>query len=235
MRQRGAHRSMLSRKGSHISTHAASIPALCRALNSVLKNSSRVSFFLSRPNHSGSPLSRLLATVRNFCFLPRWISSTPSCRSAGFRRWSAQRSRYRKSMDRTVVAATSNCLATRRAAALSQASPTASSNRLLNGALLGNCSTFSALIPQSRQRKRYNSTTIVVRYSKHDRSRTSRSLISAISTTVRPQPEHTSLPPFAAHPQLQRLGVLVDFTSIHPIARPAQNLRPVIVSQTAQC
>jgi len=35
----------------------------------VLEDSSKVSFFRSRPNHSGSPLSRLLATVRSFCFL----------------------------------------------------------------------------------------------------------------------------------------------------------------------
>ena len=40
---------------------------------------------LSEPQR-GSPLSRLLATVMNFSFLPRWISSTPSCRSPGFRR-----------------------------------------------------------------------------------------------------------------------------------------------------
>ena len=65
--------------------------------------------------------------------------------------------------------------AERRAAALSQDSPTASSNRLLNGALLGNCGTFSAFTPQSGHRRRYNSTDTVVRYSKHGRSRTSRS------------------------------------------------------------
>ncbi len=195
MRQRGAHRSMLSRKGSHISTHAASMPALCRALNSVSKNSSRVSFFLSRPNHSGSPLSRLLATVRNFCFLPRWISSTPSCRSAGFRRWSAQRSRYRKSMDRTVVAATSNCLATRRAAALSQASPTASSNRLLNGALprqLLDVFGFDPAIQAAQTVQLDNDRRTVLKA----RQIPNFPLVDfAISTTVRPQPEHTSLPP----------------------------------------
>jgi hypothetical protein len=28
-------------------------------------------FFRSRPNHSGSPVSRLLTTVKNFCFFPR--------------------------------------------------------------------------------------------------------------------------------------------------------------------
>ena len=64
--------------------------------------------------------------------------------------------------------------ATRRAAALSQACPTASSKRLLNGALLGNCGTFS-IYAAVRALTRYTSTTTVVRYSKHGRSRTSRS------------------------------------------------------------
>ena len=40
-------------------------------LSCLSKNSSSVSFFRSRPNHSGSPVSRLLTTVRNFCFFPR--------------------------------------------------------------------------------------------------------------------------------------------------------------------
>src|SRR6266567_4047645 len=66
-------------------------------------------------------------------------------------------------------------LATRLAAALSQAWPTALSKRLLNGALEGNRGTFSVFTPQSGQRTRYSSTTTVVRYSKHGRSRTSRS------------------------------------------------------------
>ena len=78
-------------------------------------------------------------------------------------------------MARTVLLAKPNCRATRRTAALSQANPTASSKRLLNGALLGNCGTFSALIPQSGQRTRESSITTVVRYSDHGRSRTSRS------------------------------------------------------------
>ena len=77
-------------------------------------------------------------------------------------------------MARTVLLARPNCRATRRTAALSQANPTASSKRLLNGALLGNCGTFSVFTPQSGQRTRYNSTTTVVRNSKQGRSRTSR-------------------------------------------------------------
>src|SRR5689334_4709946 len=46
-------------------------------------------------------------------------------------------------MTRTVLDAKPNRSATCRAAALSQACPTASSKRLLNGALLGNCGTFA--------------------------------------------------------------------------------------------
>src|SRR5262249_47535937 len=42
----------------------------------------------------------------------------------------------------------------RRTEALSQARPTASSKRLLNGALLGSSGTFSALTPHSGQRTR---------------------------------------------------------------------------------
>jgi len=51
-------------------------------------------------------------------------------------------------MARTVLAASLICRATWRAAALSHACPTAPSKRLLNGALLGNCATLSARIPQ---------------------------------------------------------------------------------------
>jgi len=57
-------------------------------------------------------------------------------------------------MARTVLSASPNRLATRRAEALSQASPTASSKRLEKGALLGNWSTLSIFKPQSGQRTR---------------------------------------------------------------------------------
>lgn len=49
------------------------------------------------------------------------------------------------------------------------------SKRLLKGALLGNCGTFSALIPHFGQCTRYNSITTVIEDSKHGRSCTSRS------------------------------------------------------------
>src|SRR6516165_9099954 len=96
-------------------------------------------------------------------------------------------------MARTVLGDSPNCFATRRTAALSHARPTASSKRLLKGALLGNCGTFSVFTPQSGQRTRYSSITTVVRNSKQGRSRTSRSYVSYTSLSFRPQPEHTSL------------------------------------------
>src|SRR5713101_5143872 len=95
-------------------------------------------------------------------------------------------------MARTVLCANPNCWATRRAEALSQASPTASSKRLEKGALLGNWSTFSIFKPQSGQRTRYNSITTVVRNSPQGRSRTSRSVVSAGSAILRPHPEQMS-------------------------------------------
>ena len=92
-----------------------------------------------------------------------------------------------------MLAANPNCRATCRAAALSHACPTASSNRLLNGALLGNCGTFSILTPQSGQHTRYTSITTVVRNSMQGRSRTSRSLdVMRALSNLRPHPEHTS-------------------------------------------
>jgi len=59
----------------------------------------------SRPNHNGSPVSRLQTTVRNLSFLPWYSSSTPICRNGGFRRLASQRSKYRRSMPRTVLSA----------------------------------------------------------------------------------------------------------------------------------
>ena len=43
----------------------------CPLLSCVLKYLSSVSFFRSFPNHRGSPVSRLLTTVRNLSFFPR--------------------------------------------------------------------------------------------------------------------------------------------------------------------
>src|ERR1700676_601296 len=188
---------MLFRNGAHMSTQAASIRFRCRLLNWLRKNSSSVSFLRSLPNHSGSALSRLHTTVRNLPFLPRYNSSTPICRRGGFRRLASHRSKYRRSTARTVLAARPIRRATCRADALSQACPTASSNRLLNGALLGNCATFSARNPQRGHFTRYVSTTTVVEYSKHGRSRTSRSQTSwtRLADTCCPHPEQISFSP----------------------------------------
>src|ERR1017187_5402111 len=68
------------------------------------------------------------------------------------------------SITRTVVSGKWKRRATSLAAALSQASPTISSNRLLNGALDGSCSIFSTRAPHSGHRKRCTSTTTVARY-----------------------------------------------------------------------
>src|ERR1017187_8583486 len=94
----GTHCSRLSRNGSHMSTHTASIPFRWRLVNSVRKYSSSVSFLRSFPNHNGSGVSRWHTTVRNLSFLPRYSSSTPICRNGGFRRLASQRSKYRRSM-----------------------------------------------------------------------------------------------------------------------------------------
>src|SRR5580658_864671 len=193
----GAHSSMLFRNGTHMSTHAASIRFRCRLLNWLRKNSSSVSFLRSLPNHNGSAVSRLHTTVRNLPFLPRYNSSAPICRKGGFRRPASHRSKYRRSIARTVLAAKPIRRATCRADALSQACPTASSNRLLYGALLGNWATFSARNPQRGHFIRYVSTTTVVEYSKQGRSRTSRWHTSWIGSapTCCPHPEQISFNP----------------------------------------
>src|SRR5436190_12404871 len=59
IRHAGAHSSILSRNGTHMSTQAASMRLRWPLLSCVRKYSSSVSFFRSFPNHSGSPVSRL--------------------------------------------------------------------------------------------------------------------------------------------------------------------------------
>jgi hypothetical protein len=87
-------------------------------------------------------------------------------------------------------------------AALSHASPTISSNRLLNGALDGSCSIFSTPTPHSGHRKRCTSTTTVARYTLHGRSRISRSRTSCTWCRRRPHPLHSNPPVhrLAPHP-----------------------------------
>jgi hypothetical protein len=124
------------------------------------------------------------------------------------------------------------CMATCRTAALSQVCPTASSKRLLYGALLGNCATFSARKPQRGHFTRYISTTTVVMYSKQGRSRTSRfagflnpACRHMLSAPRADQLQPRLLPP---NPQLQSFAFFVNLFPINPISRPSQNARPVV-------
>jgi hypothetical protein len=71
--------------------------------------------------------------------------------------------------------------------------PTASSKRLLNGALPASNGTFSTLTPHSGHFTRYTSMNTVVRNALQGRSRTARSLTSHASVNLRPHPEHSSL------------------------------------------
>src|SRR6266852_3683262 len=103
-----------------------------------------------------------------------------------------QAPRYRRSIARTVLSGNPKLCATCRADADEQARPTASSKRLENGALLGNCATFSIFGPQSGQRTRYNPTTTVALYSDQGRSRISLSVESRRSPQCFPQPEQIS-------------------------------------------
>src|SRR5207253_2418754 len=139
-------------------------------------------------------------------------------------------------MARTVLDARPSRLATCRAAALSHACPTASSNRLLKGAWLGSCSTFSAFTPQSGHRTRYRSSTTVVWVLKA--GQVPHFSLIHLTDLAHPTPAaRTHDPPvarLAPHPQLQRLGGLVDLRSVDSVTRPPQNLRPVVVSQTAE-
>jgi hypothetical protein len=66
-----AHCSMLLVNGRHMSTHPASMRFLWLSCNCVRKNSSNVSCLRARPNHNGSPVSKLLTTVMNLVCLPK--------------------------------------------------------------------------------------------------------------------------------------------------------------------
>src|ERR1039458_2591744 len=83
----GTHCSRLSRNGSHMSTHTASIPFRWRLVNSVRKYSSSVSFLRSFPNHNGSAVSRWHTTVRNLSRFPWYSSSTPCVATAASAGW----------------------------------------------------------------------------------------------------------------------------------------------------
>src|ERR1022692_5086274 len=65
----GTHCSRLSRNGSHMSTHTASIPFRWRLVNSVRKYSSSVSFLRSFPNRSEEHTSELQSPCNLVCRL----------------------------------------------------------------------------------------------------------------------------------------------------------------------
>src|ERR1035441_10799633 len=65
----GTHCSRLSRNGSHMSTHTASIPFRWRLVNSVRKYSSSVSFLRSFPNRSEEHTSELQSLRHLVCRL----------------------------------------------------------------------------------------------------------------------------------------------------------------------
>jgi hypothetical protein len=132
------------------------------------------------------------------------------------------------SIARTVLSANPNRRATCRAAALSHAWPTISSNRLLNGALLGNCSIFSALIPQFGQRTRYNSITTVVPYSKHGRSRTVVSSGEAKAEQVRSLVERGERLRFDDQMVRRRLATFDEVWKTTTIPQQAALLRQLI-------
>src|ERR1700722_2740413 len=94
-------------------------------------------------------------------------------------------------MARTVVSGSWKRRATWTAAALSQALLTVSSNRLLNGALDGNCSIFSTSTPHSGQGNRCTSTITVARYTLQGKSRIARSRTSCTRRNRRPHPLHS--------------------------------------------
>src|ERR1700722_9625021 len=108
------------------------------------KNSSSVSFFRSRPNHSGSLLSRLLTTVTNFCGLPQEdlvdCHVTPGGLPALL-------------MPAFQIAKIDGSDGTLGHAKLRGYTPRRS--------LLDNCSSFSIFKPQMGQRTRYGSITTV--------------------------------------------------------------------------
>lgn len=136
-------------------------------------------------------------------------------------------------MARTVLLARPNCRATRRTAALSQTNPTASSKRLLNGALLGNCGTFPSsprspdtaldITPPPPSSETRNKVDRVPRARSCHRHRPASA----------PQPEQISF----RFPRLRRtqFARLIDFVSVNPIPRPTQYFAPVRLSHAAEC
>src|ERR1035441_936060 len=140
--------------------------------------------------HLASPSSALCQTTAARrspdCTPPSEIC--PSCLGRSHRRpsaatavaaaWHPTAPGIADSIARTALSARPIRRATCRAEALSHAWPTASSKRLLKGALLGSSGTFSILTPHTGHLTRYTSMCTVAWNTLHGRSRTARSRLS---------------------------------------------------------
>src|SRR5437016_11225001 len=107
----------------------------------------------------------------------------------------------------------------------------------MKGALLGSCATFSVftLNPDRAQPVQLDHDCRPVLKARQITDLPFANLgdlAHASSTTAANQ---LPLAGLAAHPQSQRLGFFIDLAPIHPVARPSQNPRPLVVSQTAEC
>src|ERR1022692_1876026 len=195
----GTHCSRLSRNGSHMSTHTASIPFRWRLVNSVRKYSSRVSFLRSRPNHNGSAVSRLHTTVRNLSFLPWYSSSTPICRNGAGRRLAGLPHRVLKPF--TVR---------RLAGQLGHLFRLHSARRAIHPIQFHH---HRALILKDREIPNLPFIYLVHLVYPSSAARTDQAAIS----------------PLTPDPQLQMLVLFVDLLLIDPVSRKSQHLRPVVL------
>src|SRR5215475_8544397 len=149
----------------------------------------------------------------------------PICRSAGARRRECHRAKNRLSIARTVLLDSPCCRATCRIAALWHATPTASSNRSLNGAVPGQRhflhlhAAVRALHPVHFDVHRR------LEYSPRQVAHCPLSCVVGFSELA-PAPGTfqlavATLPP---HPQPQLRSPLIDLVAIDPIAGPSQDI-----------
>src|SRR5215831_5396914 len=147
------------------------------------------------------------------------------CRSDGSRLVAAHRSRQRRSIARTVVSVRPNRRATCRAAALSHACPTASSKRLLNGALLGSSGTFSTLTPQSGafhpvHLNVHGGLELAPGKVPH---RTFPAVVGLTELAPAAGTLQFAVPPLPPHPEFKALVLLVDLLPVHAVTGPLQD------------
>jgi hypothetical protein len=140
-------------------------------------------------------------------------------------------SRQRRSMARTVLSTSPDRRAACRADALSHACATASSKRLLNGALPGSRGTFSTFTPQSGH-------FTLVDLHGHRAAELARGQIphgaftAVIGTGELVAAARTfqlAIPALSPHPQIQSLLFLVDRMPVYPITGPMQDSCELVV------